>query len=151
MVILEYTETHHNFVAYTPLGLVPAIHFQNRYFVIQKVFRELQEAVKDCRAQVENGFISLVVQYGDRVEVWSQVADHVRVQSQPQPAPQSKPRSFSFRGQKVSLTGTAEKRSQPVCYRGQQSGSSGDTHQPIPLPETCFYRGQMVPGSSVRS
>ncbi|NJK61673.1 MAG: hypothetical protein HC921_02395 [Synechococcaceae cyanobacterium SM2_3_1] len=151
MVILEYSETNHNFVAWTPLGLVPAIHFQNRYFVIQKAFRRLQEAVKDCRAQVENGFISLVVQYGDRAEVWSQVADHVRVQTQPQPAPQLKPRSVSFRGQKASLTGSAKKRSQPVCFRGQQSDLIGDTHKPILLPETFFYRGQMVSGSLVRS
>lgn len=151
MVILEYTETNHDFVAYTPHGLMPAIHFQNRYFVIQKAFRRLQEAVKDCRAQVEDGFISLVVQYGDHVEVWSQVADHVRIQTQPQPAPQPQPRSLLFRGQKVSLTGAAKKRSQPVCFRGQQSDFIGDTHKPIPLPETFFYRGQTVSGSSVSS
>ncbi len=151
MVILEYTETNHDFVAYTPLGLVPALLFQNRYFVIQKTFQRLQEAVKDCREQVEKGFVSLVVQFSDHVEIWSQVADHVRVQSGVRPTPEAQSRFVSFRGQTTVLSGTARKQSPTISFRGQQSSWSSGSLDPVRLPESFFYRGHIVPGDSARS
>jgi hypothetical protein len=104
MVILDYSDAESGFWASTPQGLVEVIRFQNHFYARRQVCKCAQDAISACRADIERGFLSIVVQFEDHAEVWAQLSPGVPVQSQPEAAPTGNPAKpkLTYRGQPVS-------------------------------------------------
>ncbi|MGY2977868.1 hypothetical protein [Thermostichus sp. OS-CIW-31] len=80
MVILDYASANHDYVAVTREGFWEAIRFQNHFYVFNRSFSRLQEAIDSCRYDMDRGsLISLVVVRPQGYEVWSQVGSDIPV------------------------------------------------------------------------
>ncbi len=149
MLILENT-VEANFIAHTPHGCLRAFSFQGRFFILQRTFQHLQEAVRYCRQEVEQGFVSLIVDTKTAVEIWSQVAEHITVEPF-QPLPNcnstdltltSNPSKLYYRGCQINLTRTALPSVQQPTYRGTPVLPLTTKNQG--LPKAMFFRGQPI-------
>lgn len=80
MVILDYASADHDHVAVTREGFWEAIRFQDHFYVFNRGFSQLQEAIASCRYDMDHGsLISLVVVRPQGYEVWSQVGSDIPV------------------------------------------------------------------------
>ncbi|HIK21291.1 MAG TPA: hypothetical protein IGR15_09580 [Synechococcus sp. M44_DOE_062] len=80
MVILDYASADHDHVAVTREGFWEAIRFQNHFYVLNRSFSRLQEAIDSCRYDMDRrSLISLVVVRPRSYEVWSQVGSDIPV------------------------------------------------------------------------
>ncbi|MFS8778625.1 hypothetical protein [Synechococcus sp. W70.1] len=128
MVILDYSDAESGFWASTPQGLVEVIRFQNHFYARRQVCKCAQDAISACRADIERGFLSIVVQFENHAEVWAQLSPGVPVQSQPEAAPTGNPAKpkLTYRGQPVS-----EPSRNPSLARR-------------PLPDSLYFRGAKI-------
>ncbi|MDX2270792.1 MAG: hypothetical protein NW237_02430 [Cyanobacteriota bacterium] len=142
MVILDYAEANHDFLVATPLGLLELIQFQSRFYAIRQAYRQLQEAIKTCRQDIENGFISIVVNCGDHAEVWAQIAPDLVIKPKSMPQQTATPvQGLSFRGRQVMIATETITAPQQIIYRGQHLQISPTKKVAGQLPDTLYYRG----------
>ncbi|MCF2969765.1 hypothetical protein L1047_00955 [Synechococcus sp. Nb3U1] len=147
MVILDYSEADSGFWASTPQGLVEAIKFQNHFYAIRRLYKRTQDAVSACRADVESGFRSIVVEFNDHAEVWAQLLTTVPVQPKGQtqvaiPATDPAKPVLTYRGQPLSRpSGNAAPVQKPLTYRGQKIAEPSADPAPLVLPDSLYFRG----------
>ncbi len=148
MVILDYSDADSGFWASTPQGLVEAIKFQNHFYAIRQLYLRTQDAVAACRADVESGFRSIVVEFNDHAEVWAQLLTTVPVQPKEQTAvsmPTAAKPMLTYRGQPLSKpSGHAAPAQKPLTYRGQKVAEPSPDPAPIVLPDSLYFRGIKV-------
>ncbi|MGF1576373.1 MAG: hypothetical protein ACFCU9_10615 [Cyanophyceae cyanobacterium] len=78
MVILDYEQSEHNYVASTLKGLQELLFFQGHFYRCDCRFQHLNDAVHSCQRDIDyRSVISIVVQHPDRSEVWIRIADEV--------------------------------------------------------------------------
>ncbi|MEN9224645.1 MAG: hypothetical protein Q6M54_04150 [Thermostichus sp. DRC_bins_24] len=145
MVILDYRDADRGFWASTPQGLVEAIKFQNHFYAIRQLYKRSQDAVSACRADVENGFRCIVVEFNDHAEVWAQLLTTVPVQPKdqvPVGTPAAPKPQLTYRGQPLSKpSGNAAPVQKPLTYRGQKVAEPSADPTPIRLPDSLYFRG----------
>lgn len=84
MVILDYTSADRDHVAVTREGFWEAIRFQGHFYVFNRSFSRLQDAIDSCRYDMDRGsLISIVVVRSQSYEVWSQVGSDIPVLPKP--------------------------------------------------------------------
>ncbi len=80
MVILDYTSTDHDHLAVTREGFWEAIRFQNHFYVFNRSFPHLKEAIDSCRHDMDYGsLVSMVVVRSHASEVWARVGSDIPV------------------------------------------------------------------------
>ncbi len=150
MVILDYSDADSGFWASTPQGLVEAIKFQNHFYAIRQLYKRTQDAVAACRADVESGFRSIVVEFNDHAEVWAQLLTTVPVQPKGQiqvDSPMVNPNKpvLTYRGQPLSKpAGNAAPVQKPLTYRGQKVAEPSPAQTSVALPDSLYFRGVKV-------
>ena len=78
MVILDYEQSEHNYLASTLKGLQELLFFQGHFYRCDRKYQHLNDAIHSCRRDIDyRSVISIVVQHPDRSEVWVRIADEV--------------------------------------------------------------------------
>lgn len=89
MMILDYLSTDHSYLATTNEGEQELILFQVYFYIRNRKFQNLQDAIFSCRRDIDYGAaISIVVCHDDYNEVWLRLTWPVQqIVQKPWPAP----------------------------------------------------------------
>ncbi len=151
MVILEPNFVDFGYEAVTPKGSYEVARFQHLFYTFSRKFQDLKAAIESCRQEMDRqATTSLVIEYFDHAEIWTQVEPGATVKPKAnldqQPNPTGDPgRSASqplyFRGQPVAEISSQVTGPKPAIYFRGQKVSTDPTPLADKTPNPCSYRG----------